>query len=120
MDPTTFDPQTTLRILCGVWFAPHCIGKLRNIGPASQTFEKAGLRPGRVVLFITVALELLAGIGLVTGILAEAAALLAVLVLGGASYAVLRINGVNWRWQRQGPEYMVFWAVACLLSVVPW
>jgi putative oxidoreductase len=30
---------------------------------------------------------------------------------------VLKINGFNWRWQKQGPEYMVFWALACVLSV---
>jgi putative oxidoreductase len=35
----------------------------------------------------------------------------------GAAYAVVKINGFNWRWQKQGPEYMVFWAVACVLSV---
>lgn len=120
MDLSAIEPQSVLRVLCGVWFAPHCVGKLRNVGPASQTFEKAGFRPGRTFVFLTVALELLAGIGLVTGIFAEIAAALAVVVLAGASYAVLKINGFNWRWQKQGPEFMVFWATACLLSVASW
>jgi len=120
MDTGAIEPQAILRILCGIWFAPHCLGKLRNVGPASQTFEKAGFRPGRLFVFVTVAMELLAGTGLVTGIHAQAAAGLAVIVLAGASYAVLKINGFNWRWQRQGPEYMVFWAIACVLSVIPW
>ena len=43
--------------------------------------------------------------------------LLAVLVLLGATYAVVKINGWNWRWQKQGPEYMLFWAAACVIAV---
>ena len=117
MDGTTFDPLAALRVLCGAWFIPHCIGKLRNIGPASQTFAKAGLSPPRVFVFLTIALEVLAGLGLVLNIQPKFAAAMAVAVLAGASYAVLKINGFNWRWQKQGPEYMVFWAAACALSV---
>ena len=40
------------------------------------------------------------------------------IVLAGASYAVIRINGFDWRWQKQGPEFMVFGAVSCILSVM--
>lgn len=118
METAAIDSLNILRILCGVWFLPHCVGKLRNIGPASQTFAKAGFRPGRAFLFITVALELIAGFGLVAGILEQVAAGLAVIVLLGASYAVIKINGLNWRWQKQGPEFMLFWACACVLSVI--
>ncbi|WP_137817689.1 DoxX family protein [Pseudomonas sp. 2FG] len=114
----SIDPFAVLRILCGIWFLPHCIGKIQNFAPASLTFAKVGLRPGRAFVAITIALELLAGIGLVFGIQEKLAAALAVVVLMGASYAVLRINGFNWRWQKQGPEYMLFWATACVLSVL--
>jgi len=112
-----FEPLTVLRILCGLWFIPHCFGKLRNIGPASGTFAKAGFHPPRLFVILTVALEILAGVGLVAGIYPRAAACLAVIVLAGASYAVIKINGLNWRWQKQGPEFMAFWALACLISV---
>jgi len=112
-----FEPLVLVRILCGIWFLPHCIGKIRNIGMASVTFEKAGFRPGRVWVIVTVALEVLAGIGLILGIYERIAAGLAVIVLAGAGYAVLKINGFNWRWQKQGPEYMLFWAAMCVLSV---
>ena len=113
----TFDSLDMLRILCGLWFVPHCVGKLRNIGPASLTFAKAGLHPPRFFVILTIVLELLGGTGLVLNIQPHLAAALAVAVLAGASYAVLKINGLNWRWQKQGPEYMVFWAAACALSV---
>jgi len=117
MDTITFDPLAVLRVLCGLWFIPHCIGKLRNIGPASQTFAKAGLRPARAFVILTIAMEVLAGAGLALNIQPRLAAAMAVAVLAGASYAVLTINGFNWRWQKQGPEYMLFWAIACALAV---
>jgi len=112
------DPLTLLRMTCGLWFIPHCFGKLRNIGPASGTFAKAGFRPAKAFVIATVVLEVIAGIGLVTGVYKQPAAALAVIVLAGASYAVIKINGFNWRWQKQGPEFMVFWGLACILSVV--
>ena len=111
-------PLAALRILCGIWFVPHCIGKICHIGPASQAFDQVGFRPGRLFVFITIAFELLAGSGLVLGIHKELAAALAVVVLTGAGYAVVKINGLNWRWQRQGPEYVLFWAIACVISVL--
>lgn len=114
---TTFDPLIVLRILCGIWFIPHCIGKMQNFVAASATFAKINLRPGAVFVAITITLELFAGIGLVFGILETYAAMLAIVVLVGASYAVIRLNGFNWRWQKHGPEYMLFWAIACGLSV---
>lgn len=112
-----WDPLTLLRVLCGVWFAPHALGKALNIERASQTFEKAGFRPGRIFVLLTICLEGLAAVGLVLGFHPRLAAALAVLVLLGAAYAVLKINGWNWRWQKQGPEYMLFWAAACVIAV---
>jgi putative oxidoreductase len=117
MEPMAFDPLAVLRVLCGLWFIPHCVGKIRNVGPASQTFAKAGLRPGRLFVILTIALEVIAGLGLALNVQPRLAAALAVTVLIGASYAVLKINGFNWRWQKQGPEYMLFWSAACALSV---
>lgn len=112
------DPQLVLRIVCGIWFLPHAMGKLQHAGLASLTFEKAGFKPGKPFLYATVAAECCAMIGLVTGFNTEFAAALAVLVLGGAAFAVLRINGWNWRWQKQGPEFILFWAVCCVISVL--
>lgn len=117
MELMHIDALAVLRIMSGIWFIPHCIGKIRNIGPASQTFAKAGLQPAKAFVILTIILELIAGAGLVLGMYAQFAAALAVVVLLGASYAVIKINGFNWRWQKQGPEFMVFWAVVCTLSV---
>ena len=111
-------PLDWLRVLCGVWFVPHIIGKVRNFElAAASTFTKAGLRPARMFVAVTIVFEILAAVGLVFDIQPRLAAGCAVLVLMGAAYAVVKINGPNWRWQKQGPEYMVFWAAACVLSV---
>ena len=112
------DAMTLLRVLCGLWFIPHIVGKLRNIGPASGTFDKAGFRPPRLFVVLTAAMEILAATGLIFNVHARAAAALAVVVLLGAAYAVVKINGCNWRWQKQGPEFLLLWAAACVLSVV--
>ena len=113
-----FEPMTILRVLCGMWFIPHCVGKIRHVGPASATFAKAGFHPARLFVIVTIIVELIAGAGLVFNIFPRLAAGMAVAVLLGASYAVLKINGWNWRWQKQGPEFMMFWSVSCILSVL--
>jgi putative oxidoreductase len=117
VDLLPLDPLVVLRVLCGIWFLPHCIGKARNVAGAAGTFERAGFPAPRTVVLVTIAVEIAAAAGLVTGVFEDAAAALAVAVLAGASYAVLKINGLNWRWQRQGPEFMVFWAAACIVAV---
>ena len=107
-----------LRILCGIWFLPHAVLKVINADLASQTFAKVGLRPGKVFLYTTVAMEIVAATGLVFNVYPRVAAALAVFVLMGACYAVLRMHGWNWRWNKQGPEYMLFWSLACVISVL--
>ena len=114
----SIDPLTVLRVLCGLWFLPHCIGKIRNVEAAAlNTFQKAGFRHPHAIVIVTIVVELMAAAGLISGVFEKAAAALAVAVLGGAAFAVVKIYGWNWRWQKQGPEYMIFWAIACVLSV---
>ncbi|MFT4182323.1 MAG: DoxX family membrane protein [Rhizobium sp.] len=105
-----------LRILCGIWFVPHLIGKSLHFEKAGATFEAAGFRPGTLFVGLTVVAEGLAAVGLIFSIYPGVAAILGALVLAGAGYAVLRINGMNWRWQKMGPEYPIFWAFVCLLT----
>lgn len=115
---TDFDTQELLRILCGAWLVPHAILKIKNAALAQQTFENIGLKPGMLFLTITVIFEFVAAAGLIMGIFPKVAAALAIFVLMGASYAVLRMHGWNWRWNKSGPEYMVFWSIACVLAVI--
>jgi putative oxidoreductase len=105
-----------LQILCAVWFLPHVAGKILHYDKAKGTFEAAGFRPGGIFLTLTVCMETAAMLGLLLGIQVGAASVLAAIVLLGAAYSVVRINGWNWRWQRMGPEFPVFWAAVCLLA----
>jgi putative oxidoreductase len=107
-----------LRVLCGIWFLPHMIGKAMHYAKASGTFDAAGFKPGMVFVGVTIAVEALAAIGLVFGIYPKVAAVLAILVLLGASYAVVKINGINWRWQKMGPEFPLFWSLVLALTTL--
>ncbi|WP_201840466.1 DoxX family protein [Microvirga zambiensis] len=113
-----WDPVGLLRILCGVWFVPHLVGKLLNYEKAAGTFSAAGFRPGTLFVGLTIAMEAVATVGLVFGFYPHFAAVLAVVVLLGASYAVIKINGLNWRWQKMGPEFPLFWALICVVTIV--
>jgi len=113
----SLDPQSGLRILCGLWFLPHILLKIKNANLAQETFAKVGLKPGRLFLWATILMEAVAGAGLMLNFQPRLAAALAIFVLMGASYAVLRLNGLNWRWNKGGPEFMLFWSFAIIASV---
>lgn len=112
------EPQTILRIMCGLWFLPHAVLKVINADRAQATFAEVGFRPGRLFLFATVAMEIVAATGLVFDWFSRIAAALGIFVLVGASYAVVRMNGWNWRWNRQGLEFTIFWSFACIIAVL--
>jgi putative oxidoreductase len=107
-----------LRILCGIWLVPHLIGKGLHYDRAALTFDAAGFKPGKLFVAITMAMEAAAAIGLTFSIYPRIAAAVGALVLLGAGYAVVKINGPNWRWQKMGPEYPIFWALICLLTAI--
>jgi putative oxidoreductase len=108
------DARTAVRIVCGVFFLPHTIAKLRNIDRASILFDKVGFRPPRPFVLLTTGMELVAASGLISGLYPRTASIVAAIVLIGAAYAIGRNHGLMWRWQHPGIEYMLFWAVVCL------
>ena len=109
------DARTAIRILCGLIFLPHTYAKLTNIGRASQLFDKVGLRPPRFFVVLTAMLELVAAASLISGTYPRIGALIAAGILVVASYAIAKVNGLMWRWQHPGVEYMLFWAGICVL-----
>ncbi|HEY1745462.1 MAG TPA: DoxX family protein [Xanthobacteraceae bacterium] len=108
------DARTAVRIVCGAFFLPHTVAKLRNIDRASILFDKVGFRPPRPFVLLTTAMELVAAFGLISGLYPRVASVVAAIVLLGAAYAIGRNHGLMWRWQHPGVEYMLFWAIVCL------
>ena len=105
-----------LQIICGVWFIPHVVGKIRHAKQAVKNFESFGFVPGQVFVPLAIGLEILAFLGLAFGIQPHLASLCATAVLLGAAGGVVRGKGWNWRWQFLGPEYLIFWAIVCLYA----
>ena len=110
----SLDARIVIQILCGLFLLPHTIAKLRNIDKASILFDKVGLRPGKLLVVLTALGELIAATSLVFNFHPKVGAAIAATILIGASYAVARANGLMWRWQHPGIEYMWFWAAVCL------
>jgi putative oxidoreductase len=108
------DARTAVRVICGAFFVPHTIAKLRNIDRASLLFDKVGFRPPRLFVVLTTLMEMFAAFGLVSGLYPRLAAVVAAIVLVGAAYAIARVHTLMWRWQHPGIEYMLFWAIVCL------
>jgi putative oxidoreductase len=110
------DARTAVRIVCGLFFLPHTIAKLRNIERASQFFDKAGLVPPRLFVVLTTILEVVAACGLISGLYPRLGATIAAGILLVAAGAIARVHALKWRWQHPGVEYMLFWAIICLCA----
>jgi putative oxidoreductase len=118
MEPGTLpDAQTVLRMLCGAWLLPHTIAKLSHIDKAAEFFDKIRFRPPRFFVVLTAAMEAVAATSLVLGIYPQIGASIAATILLVAAWAQAKVNGVSWRWQFKGAEYMLFWAFVCLTVV---
>ena len=110
------DARTAVRVVCGLFFLPHTIAKLRNIEHASQFFDKAGLVPPRLFVVLTTVLEVVAACGLISGLYPRLGATIAAGILLVAAGAIARVHALKWRWQHPGVEYMLFWAIICLCA----
>jgi putative oxidoreductase len=110
------DARTAVRIVCGLFFLPHTIAKLRNIERASQFFDRAGLVPPRLFVVLTTILEVVAACGLISGLYPRLGATIAAGILLVAAGAIARVHALKWRWQHPGVEYMLFWAIICLCA----
>jgi putative oxidoreductase len=110
------DARTAVRIVCGLFFLPHTIAKLRDIERAAGFFNNAGLRPPRFFVVLTAILEVTAAFGLISGLYPRIGATIAAGILLVAAGAIGRVHALRWRWQHPGIEYMLFWAIICLCA----
>src|SRR3546814_7288082 len=101
-----------LRILCGAYFIPHVVGKIKQRQASVGFFTKAGLNPPQAWSYLAMAVELLLAPALIFDIMAEAAAYLACFYLMNAAITNLKVSR-KWLWHIGGSEWAVFWAICC-------
>jgi putative oxidoreductase len=107
-----FNAFNILRIMCGVFFIPHIIGKFFE--PAALNFfVAAGFKPPAMWMYLSGAIEVVLAVGLILGILVPYVATLAAIHLAVAAIAVFRVSEGKWLWHIGGCEYPAFWAICC-------
>jgi putative oxidoreductase len=103
-----------LRVVCGLFFLPHAIGKFTAREAAFKFFEAAGFKPAPPFAYAAVALEVGLAALLVAGVYARPVAGLAAVYLFIAAAAVIKVEK-RWLWHIGGCEYPVFWGICCLI-----
>ena len=112
-------PWNTLRIISGAFLLPHALSKFSGFGLNPGTvgfFAKAGFAPPELWVLIAAAGELVLGLCLILGLATRFVALGAAVLLLVAAYALYTVTGGwHWYWNGGGFEYLIFWAIVCLL-----
>jgi uncharacterized membrane protein YphA (DoxX/SURF4 family) len=107
------DGFNILRIICGLFFIPHIVGKFTE-PKALELFGVYGFKPPRFWLLVACGIEIVLTIGLVFGILTRYVAILGAIHLFVAAAATYRHNH-KWLWHIGGVEYCIFWAICCIV-----
>ena len=104
------DPSVVLRLMCGLFYAPHILFKLGNMAGSAAFFGRV-LPYGEVMLYLALAAETACLAGLTLNILVKWLGLVSAGIMGIAVYATLMTKGMGWLWNLGGVEYLVFWGV---------
>ncbi|WP_083897445.1 DoxX family protein [Azospirillum sp. B506] len=107
-------PMNMVRILLGLFYAPHVYQKLSGIDASLGFFAKAGLEPAPLFLGLAIICEAVALVTLVSGLFTRWTALLSAGCMVVAAYAMFATKGVNWYWAKGGVEYLVLWGLLSL------
>ena len=103
-----------LRIICGLFFIPHMIGKFYE--PAAlQFFVKANFKPPAAWMYLSGLIEAFLAIGLILGLFVTYVAAVAAIHLIIAAIALYRVSKGKWIWNAGGCEFPVFWAICCVV-----
>ncbi|MEP1932936.1 MAG: DoxX family protein [Roseibium sp.] len=109
---------TILRVSLGVLFLAHAGLKYFVFTPvgAAGFFQSLGL-PGALA-YVTIAVEVVGGIALISGFFARYAAIALLPVLLGAIFFVHGSNGWLFSNENGGWEFPVFWALALVVQAM--
>jgi putative oxidoreductase len=113
------DGVVVLRLICGLFFLPHVIGKFT--APASIDFFKAAkFKPPAMWMYLAGTIETVLTIGLVFDLYTPFVAAVAAFHLLVAAVAMYKLNR-KWIWVIGGIEFCVFWMLSCIaLSLLTW
>lgn len=112
------DGYVILRIMCGLFFIPHAIGKITAQEASLGFFTAAGFKPPKLFLYITMVVEWIVAVCLILGIYTTIAAYFGAAFMLVAFLATLRVSKGKWLWNLGGAEYPMFWGLCCLLVAV--
>ncbi len=115
--PKAFDltqPLNVIRIVAGLFYAPHILFKLFGMGGALAFFAKAGLVPAPFFVGLALVVETIAGVSLLFGLYLRWTGIMSAGCMAVAAYAVFATKGVGWLWNLGGVEYLVMWAIISL------
>lgn len=101
-----------LRIVCGIFFIPHTVGKISAREASVGFFKAAGLNPPQLWSYFSMLAEIILAIFLIFGFFNPIASYFACLYLMIAAAANFNVSR-KWLWHIGGSEWPVFWAICC-------
>jgi putative oxidoreductase len=113
-DLTSVTALGALRVVCGLFFIPHAVGKFTARDAAFGFFRAAGFSPAPLYAYFAMSVEIVLAILLVSGYQVKIAAWVACIHLLVATAAVLKVQK-KWLWHIGGCEYPFFWALCCAI-----
>jgi putative oxidoreductase len=102
-----------LRIICGLFFIPHIIGKI-TVPATLKFFTDVGFKPPAFWMYLAGAIEVVLCITLVFGIYTQYFAFIGFIHLLVAAAATYKLTKC-WIWVIGGIEFCIFWAICCLV-----
>lgn len=103
-----------VRMVAGLFYAPHVYQKLTGIDASLAFFAKAGLVPAPFFLGLSLIFESLCFVLLTFGLFTRWAGVISFGCMMVAAYAIVQTKGLNWYWAKGGIEYLLFWGVMSL------
>lgn len=108
----SFTPLLVLRLICGLFFVPHIVGKFTAREASLNFFRAAGLHPAPTWVWAAMLIETVLALLLILGIYPDVLGWIACGYLLIATLSVVKVSK-KWLWHIGGCEYPLFWAICC-------
>lgn len=105
-------PLAVLRLICGLFFIPHIVGKFTAREASLGFFRAAGLKPAELWRWVAMLTEIVLAVLLIMNWYVNIVGWISFAYLLVAALAVMKV-AKKWLWHIGGCEYPVFWAICC-------